>query len=119
VDESFVKMAGRSAEASAACAMPIALSPAEDQQFEDDAVSAVIDRIEDDLAVVLVGADELEITCNANALPSGVRAGGAVRLQFDGDRILDTRADPDEDAARANRIGAKLEWLRGNRDGKP
>jgi hypothetical protein len=48
-------------------------------------------------------------------LPSGIRAGGAVRLRLDGDRILYTEPDPAEDAARAARIGNKLEWLRKNR----
>ncbi len=88
---------------------------AEIPKSEDQNVPAVIDRIEDDVAVVLVGADEREITCSANVLPSGVRAGGAVRVRLDGDRILYMEADPDEDALSAARIGAKLEWLRGNR----
>ena len=92
---------------------------AEIPRSQDQAVPAVVDRIEDGVAVVLVGPDEREITCSANALPSGVRAGGAVRLRLEGDRILHMEADPDEDAVRAVRIGAKLEWLRENRKAKP
>jgi hypothetical protein len=84
-------------------------------ESQDQTVPAVVDRIEDGIAVVLVGPDEREITCPANMLPSGVQAGGAVRLRFDGDRILQMEADPDEDAARSARIGNKLEWLRKNR----
>ena len=86
---------------------------------QDQAVPAVVDRIEDGVAVVLVGPDEREITCSANALPSGVRGGGAVRLRLEGDRILHMEADADEDSARAARVGEKLEWLRANRKGKP
>ena len=82
---------------------------------QDQAIPGVVDRIEDSIAVVLVGEDEREITCPANSLPSGVQAGGAVRLRLDGDRILHMEADPDEDGARAARIGNKLEWLRKNR----
>ena len=119
VDESFVKNAGRSAEASAICLMPVAPNPAEALRSKDQAVLAVIDRIDDGVAVVLVGANEREITCPAAALPPEVRAGGAVRLRLDRDRILHIEADPHEDAERATRIGAKLEWLRENRKGKP
>lgn len=85
---------------------------------QDRTVPAVIDRIEDGVAVVLVGTDEREITCSVGSLPSGVRAGGAVRLRLDGHRILHMEADPDEDALRASRIGTKLEWLRNNRGSK-
>jgi hypothetical protein len=119
VVETVVENAGRPADASAACLMPIAPDPADALRFGDQTILSVIDGIEDGVAVVLVGADEREVTCSADALPSGVRAGGAVRLQLVGDRILHMVADPDQDAARAARIGAKLEWLRGNRDGKP
>ena len=119
VDETFAENAGRSVDASAVCSMSVAPNPAEAQRPEDQAVLAVIDRIEDGVAVVLLGADEREISYPIAALPPGVRAGGAVRLRLDGDRMLHMEADPAEDAVRAARIGTKLEWLRENRGGVP
>jgi hypothetical protein len=81
----------------------------------DQTIPAVIDRIEDGVAVILVATEEREFTCPAGTLPSDVRAGAAVRVRLDGDRISHIMADPEEDAARAERIGNKLEWLRKNR----
>jgi hypothetical protein len=118
-DESFVENAGQAIGASAVCSMPVAPDPADALTSGDQTITGVIDGIEDGVAVVLVGADEREITCSANALPFGVRAGGVVRIRLGGDRILHMEADPDEDALRAARIVAKLEWLRENRMGKP
>jgi hypothetical protein len=115
VDESLVANADRAVEVSAICSIPLVSTRADALAFEDHAVPAIIDRIADDIAVVLIAEDEREFSCSATALPPGVREGGAVRLLLEGDQIFYIEADPDEDAVRAARIGAQLEWLRRNR----
>jgi len=123
-DERVSENGGRPGEVSANCTIPAALAEVSQLNLADAerpaiAVAAVIDRIEDGVAVVLFGMDEHEIACSADALPSRVHEGGAVRLWFDGDGISLIVADSDEDAARATRIGEKLDSLRRSNPGTP
>ncbi len=47
---------------------------------------AVIDRIEEGLAVLLVGEDEVQLDLSLDYLPSGVEEGSVLRIGFEEDR---------------------------------
>jgi hypothetical protein len=74
----------------------------------DDA--AVLDRVEDGRAVLLVGAAETEVVLDAALLPAGARDGDWFRVGL--------TPDPDLTAARRAELGARLERIRRTRGGR-
>lgn len=68
------------------------------------AMKAVVDRFEGDLAVLLVGEDEIEFVVPHSELPAGTKKGTWLRLSLEVDRQATTDAD--------ERIGEKMEQLR-------
>jgi hypothetical protein len=82
-----------------------------------ESTRAVVDRIEGDLAVLLVGDDEREIHVAVAALPEGAEEGSWLRVRVDGDEVEVVELDPDATRAQRDRIDGKLERLRTERGG--
>jgi len=72
----------------------------------------VVDRLEADLAVVLVGSDERPVTVKRDLLPKGVKEGDWLSLETDGVRVLTASIDEGATAAARARVAEKLERLR-------
>ncbi len=79
----------------------------DDAPVPDDA--AVLDRVEDGRAVLLVGPSEVEVTVAAGLLPAGARDGDWFRIGL--------TADPGLTAARRAGLGARLDRIRRTRGG--
>jgi hypothetical protein len=74
---------------------------------------AVVDRIEDgDLAVVLVGDDEVEHIVPRNELPEGSEAGSVLRVTIEDGRIVNPQLDVEDTEATEKRVGDKMRKLR-------
>jgi hypothetical protein len=74
---------------------------------------AVVDRIEDgELAVVLVGDDEIEHVVPRNELPEGSEAGSVLRVSIDDGRIVNARLDADDAKQTKQRVDDKMRKLR-------
>jgi hypothetical protein len=56
------------------------------KQATGDALRAVVDRFEGELAVVLVGPEEAELVMARQHLPVGATEGAILRLRFEWDR---------------------------------
>lgn len=81
---------------------------------ETPAQRAVVDRIEGDLAVLLVGDREEEHHVPAARLPDGAGEGTWLLVSTAGElRVLGL--DPDGEAAQRDRVADRLEQLRGRR----
>ena len=74
--------------------------------------SAVIDRFEGHLAVLLVGTDRRIVDVPRDRLPSGVQAGQWLRVQLDADALLHAELDMDATETARQRIQDKLTRLR-------
>lgn len=81
----------------------------DDLSSEVPADAAVLDRVEDGLAVLLVGPDEVEVAVPAAMLPPGGRDGDWFRLGLS--------PDPELTAARRAELAARLERIRRTRGG--
>ena len=75
-------------------------------------VKAVIDRFEDDKAVVLVGEEKDRLVVPRVDLPSGAKEGDWLIADVEDDRILSAELDQDETARAKERIAEKLARLR-------
>lgn len=74
---------------------------------------AVVDRIEDgDLAVVLVGDDEVEHILPRNELPDGSEAGSVLRVSIEDGRIVNARLDAEDTDQTRQRVDDKMRKLR-------
>jgi hypothetical protein len=74
---------------------------------------AVVDRIEDgDLAVVLVGDDEVEHIVPRDELPEGTEAGTVLRVSVEDGRIVNPQLDEEDTEATEKRVGDKMRKLR-------
>ncbi len=73
---------------------------------------AVIDRFEDDWAVLLVGEQELRVNVPRKALPRGAREGHWLQVELEGDRLISVTIDREETAKAKQRIMEKLERLK-------
>ena len=74
---------------------------------------AVIDRIEDgEHAVLLVGEDEREWVIPAGRLPSGAIAGTWLRVQIEGEELVELSVDAEETEQVRQRIADKMARLR-------
>jgi hypothetical protein len=74
--------------------------------------TAVIDRVEGDMAVLLVGTAQRPIDVPINRLPPDTQAGQWLRVQLDGDRVVHVDVDLDATGAARQRIQEKLARLR-------
>ena len=73
---------------------------------------AVIDRFENDSAVLLVGEEEEKLVVPRKSLPDGAKEGVWLQVEVEDDRLLSAVVDLDETAAAKKRIAEKLERLR-------
>jgi hypothetical protein len=73
----------------------------------------VIDRIEGDQAVLLVGAQERELVVPLRDLPAGCRPGLWVRVTLDGEYLRHVEPDHGKTRERQARIQEKMDRLLG------
>lgn len=72
---------------------------------------AAVDRIDEGIAVLLVGPEERELLAPIGQLPSGVRAGDWLRVTIVNGKLTHAELDRNETRRRRDRIRAKLEKL--------
>ncbi len=75
-------------------------------------VQAVVDRFEEDKAVLLVGEEEEQLVVSRAELPEGVKEGDWLRARIEDDVLLSATIDEEETARAKSRIADKLERLR-------
>ncbi len=73
---------------------------------------AVIDRIEEKLAVVLVGDEEKEFHVDVAHLPSNTKEGSHLTVTVAEGRLVDIQLDEEATLSAADRIQKKMEMLR-------
>ena len=73
---------------------------------------AVIDRFEEDMAVLLVGEKERQVVIPRKSLPAGVKEGHWLKVELDGEKLVSAGIDNEETAEVKQRIADKLERLR-------
>lgn len=73
---------------------------------------AVVDRFEEDKAVLLVGDQEDQLVVERAQLPPGTREGHWLRVEVQGDVLIRAEIDEAETGRTKARIAAKLERLR-------
>ena len=73
---------------------------------------AVIDRFEEDQAVLLVGDQERKLIVPRKSLPRGSKEGHWLKLELDGDRLVNALIDQEETSKARQRIAGKLARLR-------
>jgi len=74
---------------------------------------AVVDRIEDgQVAVLLVGDEQIERVVPVSQLPPGAVAGSWLWARYDGDRLIEARLDAEESEQARQRIAEKMGRLR-------
>ena len=74
--------------------------------------TAVIDRFEGAIAVLLVVNDQRVVDVPRDRLPPDVEAGQWLQVQFDGDALIQASVDADATEAARQRINDKLARLR-------
>jgi hypothetical protein len=74
--------------------------------------SAVIDRFEGHVAVLLVGNEQRVVDVPRDHLPPGVQPGQWLRIRLDGEALLEATVDADTTEATRRRIAEKLARLR-------
>lgn len=79
--------------------------------------TAVIDRVVDGVAVLLVGDDEREVHLGADDLPDGAGEGTWLQVRTDGDEVVVMGLAPDAETGQATRIQRTVERLRATRRG--
>lgn len=73
---------------------------------------AVIDRFEEDMAVLLVGEKERKVIAPRKNLPAGAKEGHWLKIEFDGEKLVNAIIDDEETSKVKERIAQKLERLR-------
>jgi hypothetical protein len=73
---------------------------------------AVIDRFEEDKAVLLLWDEDKQIVVNRKSLPKMVKEGTWLLVDIEGDQVLSATIDEEETARARQRIMEKLERLR-------
>ncbi len=73
---------------------------------------AVIDRYEEDLAILLVGDMERKIVVPRKNLPAGATEGRWLKVELDGEKLVSAIIDEQETAKARQRITDKLQQLR-------
>jgi hypothetical protein len=74
--------------------------------------SAVIDRFEGQSAVLLVGSEQRVVDVPRDRLPSGVQPGQWLRIQLNGETLVQVIVDADATETARRRIEEKLARLR-------
>jgi hypothetical protein len=82
------------------------------------AQQAVVDRVVDGIAVLLVGAGEREVALPAERLPAGVGAGDVVSVRVDGPDVAILRGDQPATERRSAEVAARLQRIREERSGR-
>jgi hypothetical protein len=72
---------------------------------------AAIDRVEEGMAVLLVGEEEREVLAPMEEMPEGSRPGMWLRVTVEGERVRDAEIDLETTRARERRIREKLDRL--------
>jgi len=83
----------------------------------DGIEAAVVDRLEGELAVLLVGADEVEMTVPVGALRGENREGAWLLVSISVTGVEIVGADPDGEARQRERMQRRLARLRAERGG--
>ncbi|MFW6116301.1 MAG: DUF3006 domain-containing protein [bacterium] len=73
---------------------------------------AVIDRFEEQWAVLLVGTNERRVNVPRQELPCGAREGHWLRVELDGQQLMSAEIDEEETTRVKARIASKLDQLR-------
>jgi hypothetical protein len=76
---------------------------------------AVVDRVEGDLAVLLVGADEQELLVPIRDLPKGSGPGVWLKVTIEGNSLKQAEVDWETTRTRQARIQVKMDRLLGKR----
>ncbi|WP_081831646.1 DUF3006 domain-containing protein [Geomicrobium sp. JCM 19038] len=79
---------------------------------------AVLDRIEDGIAVLLVGKSEQEYHVKADELPEEATDGAVLDVQITNDQIVDIAINQEETANQKARISAKMNQLKKKKGGR-
>ncbi|EZH67066.1 hypothetical protein DH09_03770 [Bacillaceae bacterium JMAK1] len=79
---------------------------------------AVLDRIEDGIAVILVGKNEEEYHVKATELPEGATDGTILDVQATSGKIQDMTINHEETADQKARISAKMNQLKKKKGGR-
>ena len=74
---------------------------------------AVVDRIEEGMAVLLVGEDERELAVPLSDLPTGAKPGVWLRVAIEGGRLKQVQVDSETTRQRRARIQEKMDRLLG------
>ncbi|MFH0729366.1 MAG: DUF3006 domain-containing protein [Pseudomonadota bacterium] len=73
---------------------------------------AVIDRFEEERAVLLVGDQERQMVVLRKSLPKGAKESHWLKVEFEGAELVSAAIDEEETARIRQRIAEKLERLR-------
>ena len=73
---------------------------------------AVVDRFEEDKAVILVGDEEEQLVVDRTQLPPGTKEGHWLRAEVRDDVLIEAEIDEEETARVKGRIAEKLALLR-------
>jgi hypothetical protein len=84
----------------------------------DEIESAVVDRIVDDVAVLLVGEDESEVTVPRTSLPKDVDEGSWLLIRRSGVGLTVVGMDPAGEERQRERMARRMERLRRQRGGR-
>lgn len=72
---------------------------------------AVVDRVEEGLAVLLIGDEEHELTVPIEELPEGASPGVWLRVTLENGALTDAEVDAETTQARRARIHEKMQRL--------
>ena len=75
-------------------------------------VKAVVDRFEENKAVILVGDDEEQLIVDRKQLPTGTKEGHWLLVWLEGKRLIKAKIDEDATEQARERIADKLGRLR-------
>jgi hypothetical protein len=75
-------------------------------------VKAVVDRLEGESAVLLVGEDEKHIVVPRHSIPGAAKEGTWLQVELRGETLLRAEIDEKETAKAKERIAAKMARLR-------
>lgn len=73
---------------------------------------AVVDRFEDNYAILLVGEEQRPVDVPRQLLPPGTREGHWLQVEFISNQLVSAHLDDEATQAAQRRIQDKLEYLR-------
>jgi hypothetical protein len=83
----------------------------------DEIESAVVDRIVDDVAVLLVGEDETEVSVPLTTLPSDIHEGSWLLVRRSDGEVTVVGIDPASEERQRERVTRRMERLHRDRGG--